>query len=175
MIAGVDLSTKQIDLVRRPPGNPAAADGVVWRRLALTPAMQFAEKDALIAREAGMLLLDDPFWWEDVWLAGVEYPYTDAKLMGSVVLKTILGAVVASIPKHVHVIPLPARYWTPYFLRTNRADPLPKIPRKKDDRKPLIKARALELLDADDVWPQDAYDAFGIAVAVEEINEPALA
>lgn len=156
-----------------------AADVVLWRRLILTPAMEYAERDAVIAREVGSLMLSlersDATFWSDVILCGVEYPFTSPKIIATVVLKTILGAIVATIPEHVHVLAMPARLWTPWFLRERTSDPLPTVPRKSADRKPLIKAHALRLLGSDDIFPQDAYDAFGIAVAVERYNDVGLA
>lgn len=166
----MDFSTKAVHLVRREDGTTNAS----CRRLILTSASQMAEKDAVVAREVATLMPPDE-WWEGVWLAGVEYPYTDAKRLASIVLKTVLGAILASIPPSVHVIALPARVWTPQFLRESPDDPLPKVPRASADRKPLIKARALALLGIEDTFDQDTYDAFGISWAVEAINAPAVA
>lgn len=167
MIAGIDIATAESHVVRRLDGEHDA----MWRRLRLPDRKAFAEKDALLARDLADVVPDGDFW-EGVWLAGIEYPFT--MTMGSVVLKTILGAWMALIPKHVTVVPLPARLWTPWFLRENVTDPLPKVPRKSAERKPLIKAHALALLDSDDIWPQDAYDAYGISLAVERMNHQAL-
>lgn len=169
MIAGVDFSSKKLDLVRRHDGGVDAT----WRQIKLTPQMEAAEKDAVIAREIGAIMLEHAGWWDDVWLCGIEYPFTNAKFIGSVILKTVMGAIIGTIPPHVHVLALPARVWTPWFLRERLSDPLPKVPHKGVDRKPLIKAHALRLLGSDDIWPQDAYDAFGISVAVERYNLPA--
>lgn len=170
-VVGVDLSTKEVHLVRRPNGSADAT----WRRIRMTSAMNLAERDAVIARELGPLI-PDPDFWEGVWLTGVEYPFTSAGAMGAVGLKTILGAIVATIPPHVHVIPLPGRLWQGVFCgRRGRQYDEEAMPRKSADRKPLIKERALELLDSDDIWPQDAYDAFGLSWTVEILNLPALA
>lgn len=167
MIAGIDIATKESHIVKREDGSFDA----LWRRIVLPDRKAFAEKDALLARDLAEVVPDADFW-EGVWLAGIEYPFT--MTMGSVVLKTILGAWMALIPPHVHVVPLPARLWTPWFLREVVTDPLPTVPRKSADRKPLIKAHALEFLDSDDIWPQDAYDAYGISLAVERMNHQAL-
>lgn len=166
MIAGVDFSTKETFIVRRPPGEVATA-----RRIKLENYSAYAERDALAARELGRHLLADPGFWDDVWLCGVEYPFT--MTMGSVGMKTILGAIMATIPDHVHVMTLPARLWTPWFLRENRHDPLPKVPRKSAERKPLIKARAIQMLGESAPFAQDVYDAYGISIAVELINQEA--
>lgn len=168
-IGGIDLSTKEVFMVRRRAGGVEAT----LRRITLSSGMEFALRDAIIARELAPLVAD-PEFWEDVWLVGVEYPFTNPKAIRSVGLKTIMGAIIASIPAHVYVMPLEARYWTPHFLRTDPDAPLPRVPARSADRKPLIKARALELLDSDDRWPQDAYDAFGISWAAESLNAPAL-
>lgn len=170
-VAGVDFSTKEVHLVRRPNGSTEAS----WRKITMTPAMDLADRDAVIARQVGAVLLDDPEWWEGVWLCGVEYPFTNPRAMASIGLKTILGAIVASIPRHVHVMTLPGRLWQGQFCRRRGKDyDEPTMPRKSIERKPLIKARALELLESDDIWPQDAYDAFGLSWAAELLNLPAL-
>lgn len=167
VVAGVDFSTKAAFIVKRRPGEVATS-----RRIVLANYAAYAERDALAARELGGHLLEDPGFWDDVWLCGVEYPFT--MTMGSVGMKTMLGAIMATIPANVHVMTLPARLWTPWFLREHRADPLPKVPRKSADRKPLIKARAIQMLGAEaDGFEQDAYDAFGISIAVELINQEA--
>lgn len=168
MIVGVDIGTRECHVVKREDGSLDA----IWRRIVLPDRKAFAEKDALLARDLAELVPDGDFW-EGVWLAGVEYPFT--MTMGTIGNKTILGAWMALIPPHVHVVPLPPAQWTPWFLRRLPGEALPKVPRKSADRKPLIKAEALRLLDSDDIWPQDAYDAYGISLAVERMNDAALA
>lgn len=167
MIAGVDFGTKQVHIVRRPPGG----EDPRYRRIALNVDPIYSEPDALAARELGREILADPGFWDGVWLCGVEYPFVGSFNSG---MKTMLGALMATIPPTVHVMPLPADLWTKWFLRENRRDPLPKIPRKSAERKPLIKARALQLLGSGDLFPQDAYDAYGISVVVEMINEESM-
>ena len=169
-VAGIDFGTRALHLVRRLQGTTTAE----WRRIDIPSHARDAEGDALAARDAGIALLADPAWWDGVWLAGVEYPFARAHAVGN---KTIMGAIVATIPEHVHVIPLPAGLWTAWFLRTQPGTPLPKVPRKGIERKPLIKARALQLLarsEGPKSWPQDVYDAFGISWAVEAYNQAGL-
>jgi hypothetical protein len=168
VIVGADFSTKEVHLVRRVPGEMTSS----WRRITLPTLSHMADEDVLLARALVEPMADDG-WWDGVYLAGLEYPFTSPKIMRTVVLKTILGALSALIPAHVHVMPMPARLWQPWFIRRHLSEPLPTLPRKSVDRKPLIKARALELLECDDIWPQDAYDAFGISVAAELFNRPA--
>lgn len=161
-VAGIDFSTKETWIVRRTPGLEPTV-----RRITLPKMSHLAEQDAYAAREVALSVQQDTAFWDDVWLAGIEYPFTMS--FRATILKTILGALVASIPAHVHVLPLPARLWQPWFLRTDPAGPLPTLPRKGVDRKPLIAARARALLQTDG-FTQDAYDAFGVAWAAEEFN-----
>lgn len=178
-VVGIDFSTKFIDLVKRGDGSPVGT----WTRCSLEHVPTgIAERDAILAREVPAVLMrelaadGDDFsggwldWWDGVWLVGIEYTFVRDFGSG---MKTILGALMATVPDTAHVIPLPSLIWQGWFLRRDPAGPLPKLPRKGVERKPLIRERALELTELPDDLPFDAYDAFGISWAVEDYNRPA--
>lgn len=158
MIGGIDLSTKSVEVVLRVDSSSEA----VWHNFPIPP-IAGPERDALAARSLAQVFPTGAFW-DETWLCGVEYPF--ARMGPGLGLKTVMGAVMALIPARVHVIPLPPGFWQPRFCEC-------KMPRRSVERKPIIRARALEMGAPAD-WSQDAHDAYGLSWIVEQLNEEGL-
>ena len=159
MIAGIDLSMKSVEIVLRQDGSRLAT----WESVPINVPAKVEHRDAECARDLARRFPTGSFW-DDTWLCGIEYPFS---MMGpGLGLKTVFGAIVALIPPRVHVIPLRATVWQRHFCGRS-------MPRKGVDRKPLIRARALEM-GMPEEWSQDAADALGLSWVVERLNEEGL-
>lgn len=166
MVAGVDLSTKAVDIFKRVDGDIVGE----WWRCEFPPFKGMAEREALCARELRSLMPPDS-WWDGVHLAGVEHIVT--RILQATVTKVIQGAVIALIPPRVHVMNLVPSMWERDFCeRRGKQRGEPTMPRKGVERKQLIQARAIELGFPKD-FPQDVYDAIGLSWVAELWNEPA--
>ena len=131
MIAGIDLSMKSVEIVLRQDGSRLAT----WDSVPINVPAKVEHRDAECARDLALRFPTGSFW-DDTWLCGIEYPFS---MMGpGLGLKTVFGAIVALIPPHVHVMPLRASVWQRHFCGRS-------MPRKGVDRKPLVRARALEI------------------------------
>lgn len=104
-------------------------------------------------------------WWRDegVVALGIEEPMARGKLSIQTTpkLKAIQGAILSCLPRDLLVNPMTANVWrTEVGLAGNAS---------KDD----ISLFVHDDLRADPHWPQDACDAFCLALAVEKLTVPA--
>jgi hypothetical protein len=160
-VAGIDLSSRAIDLVRLDETQPVATH----RRVSLEAAGKTStawERTLLLPA-----LMPRSSWWDDVYLVAIEAPYGVGP--GTVaVLNRVVGAIAASLPARLRV---PERCWIV----------------RPDEWKQWLGVPASAKPTADDVyrlglrltgdWPdtQDARDALCVAYWAREINASALA
>ena len=153
MICGIDFSSRAIDLVLLDDETDAAT----WHRVPLTGQDAFERTRAV---RAGMLELGSGFFDETI-AVGIEEP----RGYGAGSLYRIQGAVLASLPRGVLVHPLIPSSW-------RKACGLP-----GNASKAVIASHARFVRDSwmpveerwD--WPQDALDAYCIAVATRSLIE----
>lgn len=138
-IAGIDYSTHAIDFVYIDENDVEAPR---WNRCHLEGADAW-ERTRELSRLPGW-----PSWmWDDVCAIGIEDP---AGHHGTNYLYRVQGAILARIPRSILVQP-----WRPSQWR--KAVGLPGNASKQD-------VMRFALAYGDD-WPQDAYDAYCIALA----------
>jgi hypothetical protein len=157
-VAGIDFSTKAIDVALLDDDT----DQAVWYRFPLAHG-----KGHLALARSVSRVVPPRSWWEEhgVWLVGVEDPMSRfphvAKALG-----VVAGALLARMPLELPVVQTEPSEWQGKFLA------LAKLPA---DRKTAIRARTLEAMPHLSIWPQDAFDAYGIAWATRKLNADAIA
>jgi len=154
-VAGIDFSTLAIDVVLLEDEGWHAE----WHRFPIK-----GKDGSLQACRRLRAVWPGSSWWEDhgVWLAGIEEPYSrfGASLIA---LGRIQGAVMALLPRSITVVQTGQQEW----LRAHTG--LQKLPKGTAERKAVAIARGRELgFEASEI---DAYDAYGIACAVRDLNE----
>lgn len=164
MIAGIDYDTRYVHIVLIPDEGWQPE----YHRVHLASTGDYGVSSARSIR----LTFPGRTWWEErrVWLAGLELTYShDARTAGA--LGRIQGAILATLPADIPVIPTPPNEWLRVF--TGRA----KLPARKAERKQLAREQTEALAGENTVsgWHQDGYDAYGIACAVRAMNEDGIA
>lgn len=157
MIAGIDFSTKAIDVVLIADEGHQAE----WHRF------QIPKHQLFTAERARAVLAAAPArgWWEDngVWLVGIEQPMSrfahTAKSLG-----LVAGALISRLPRGLPVIETQPEEWQRMFC-----DPGEKVCKES-----IARASRRWLGPPAYGWPQDAHDAAGIAWTVRELNDRAL-
>lgn len=143
-VAGIDFSSRAIDIVLVDVDERLAP---VWTRYQLSGQDAFDR-----TRRVGMVMpgLKSGFW-DDVIAVGIEHP---AGKFGTGVMMRVQGAVLAMLPSGVLVQP-----WPPSLWRKS-------VGLKGNASKADVVAFCLPVGD-DGLgdWPQDAYDAYCIALA----------
>lgn len=148
MVAGCDLSTHAVDVVKVPLDQDRAPE---WHRFPLAGSDAFDRartvRDAMPCRSS--------VFWDDCLGIGIEHP---AGHHGTGPLLRIQGAILSCLPAHLLVHPLPPSSW-------RKLVGLPGNASKAD-----VRAWALAYGDDDENgWPQDAYDAYCIALATRAL------
>ena len=151
-VAGCDFSSRFVDIVTVPfegTGQP------VWHRFPLVGADAFDRARSVADSVPGR----SSVFYEDILAVGIEHP---AGKFGTGPLLRIQGAVLARIPARMLVTPLPPSSW-------RKAVGLPGNASKDDvwmwvyDN--CFAARNSDLIPPKQEWPQDARDAYCIALA----------
>jgi hypothetical protein len=150
MIAGIDYSTQAIDLVLVDVDD-GAARLFHWD---LCGATAFDR-----TRAVGLVMpARRAVFWDPVRAVGIEEPFGRGPNSWAIVpkLKAIQGAILACIPNNIEVTPLkPAEWRAAVGLPGNAA-------------KGAVATWALGYAGVDWKWPQDAFDAYCIARAIDE-------
>lgn len=151
-VAGIDVSSFAIDIVLLDDDTDAAR----WYRINSDRATPFERARRIAA------LFPRTSWWDDrgVYLVGIEDPYSASKGVAKA-LGIATGTVAARLPARLTVIQTAPTEWK--RLYTGKANA------SKDD----VRLLGCEVAGRAD-WPQDAYDALGIACAVRELNNNAI-
>ena len=153
MYAGVDYDTKAIHVVLLPEEGPA-------RYLPFVMHGHDAFERTRVVRD----VMPARGWWEDegVIAIGIEEP------MGQNTrpLNRVQGSVIACLPSSLLVQPLMPHEW-------RRDIGLPGNASKEDVHSYLFQDAAV--IDSDGEWPQDAFDAYALALAVQRRTEPVAA
>lgn len=151
MIAGIDFSTKAVDIVLLHDEKPDA----VWRRYRL----DYAPGDAFQAARRVPHVMPNRGWWTDTAImAGIERPYSKSFRASSALLR-IQGAIVAGIPLGLDLLELPPQTWKRELTGRANAD------------KAAVRIAVGTLWPMASEWPYDACDAYGIAYALRAICE----
>jgi hypothetical protein len=148
VIAGIDYSTRAIDVVLLDEDSDAAT----WHRKLL-----FGQDAFERAREVRMNVWLGSAFWDDVLAVGIEEPrgYNAGSLY------RIQGAIIATLPRPVLVHPLIPSSWRKTVGLAGNAT-------KADVATFVAKGKpAYDKLD----WPQDACDAYCIALATRTLLE----
>lgn len=159
-VTGIDYRTGAVDVIRLDDDT----DRAEWHRFELAGATAFERARTVAA------LVPAGAWWDDTYLCGIEETFSRT-FNAATGLARVQGALLATIPLRVAVIPTPANEWQRVFLRLEPGEKLG----DREARKAAVRRRCVELGfgDAPDL-PQDAYDAYGIAWAVRELNRRAI-
>jgi hypothetical protein len=156
MIAGIDYSTRAVDVVLLDEDSDAAT----WHRFELKALGKLDDafertrsvRDAMPARTSG--------FWDDVSAIGIEQARGHDAYTGM----RVQGAILACIPRHKQVEPHNPSEWRKTVGLPGNAS--------KDDVARWANAHWLQPLDAPRILPQqDAYDAFCIALATRTLLE----
>lgn len=146
-VAGIDLSTHAVDVVKL----HTTSDEAHWHRFTLEGHDAFDRartvRDALPCRTSE--------FWDDVIAIGIEHP---AGHHGTMPLLRVQGAILACLPPHLLVHPLPPSAWRKTVgLKGNATKD--DVGRFSDDLCPRPSQD----------WPQDAHDAHLIARATRQL------
>lgn len=149
-VAGIDLSTFAVDVVKVPldQGPPQ------WHRFPLTGSDAFERARSVRDAMPG----SSSVFWDDVLAVGIEEP---AGRNPGVIFR-VQGAVLARIPTHLLVEKLMPSQW-------RRLVGLPGNASKADVRSHATLNGVGRLNDGTFVWPQDACDAWCIALATRAL------
>ena len=158
IVAGIDFSTKAIDIVLL-----REDDSAEWHRYELP-------KGPLPPAAVTLLVLPGIFYRRSnpmiegvpVGLIGLERPYCRG-FGTATALYEVRGAILAWVSDAVTVLSLPPQEWKLELTGYAKAS-------KLDVRAAIVKL--IPFTDAHD-WPQDAFDAYGIAWAARAINQRA--
>lgn len=152
-VVGIDLSSKAIDLVLLDEN----ADRAQWTRVELEGKTAFDR-----ARDVAEKM-PQPGWYEahGVYLVAIERPFVSH---GQDVIRLVQGCVLAEIPRALEVWEVAVSQWK---------KPLG-IPVKQ---KPTVVSFGTFSFtnDGDDLWPQDAFDALGVALYARDLNAAGIA
>lgn len=160
MIAGIDVSTKQVAIVMLDDDH----DRAYPYTFPLTA--ESGDRPAWAAARSVQDVLPRPtgLFWDPVWLIGIEDPYTvsrgTAKAYG-----LIIGAVLTMLPRDVPVLPLPSTEWKRETCGKPKAD--------KDEVAVWV-FRTWKRDEAITVVDRDEVDAYAIAYAARAVNARAV-
>jgi hypothetical protein len=163
-VAGIDISSFAVDVVLLDEDSNRATRRDHFALTGSTPLERTRSLRGVFPSRT---------YWEDngVYLAGIEDPHSRfphvAKAMG-----LVTGGVAALLPRDLCVIHTAPKEWKRIFAANANAS------------KDAVRARVIEfvspdyqglrLIDPQGPWPQDAYDAYGIAWAVRALNNEAI-
>lgn len=151
MIAGIDFSTKAIDIVLLDDDTDAAT----WHRFELAGQDAFERaRDVRNAMVAAMPL------WDDAVAIGIE----DPRGYGAGSLYRVQGAILARLPRHTLVHPLIPSSW-------RKTVGLPGNASKEDVSLFASRLRVAAEGSRTVGWPYDATDAYCIALATRSLIE----
>lgn len=148
MIAGIDFSTKAVDVVLLDEDTDAAE----WHRFELHGDGAFDRTRSVMSAMPG----PGHSFWDDVLAVGIEQPRGNH---GVVHMARIQGAVLTRIPTHKLVHPINPSDW-------RKTVGLPGNASKADVMAHTWKASRDSIMY---VWPQDACDAYCIALATRTL------
>jgi hypothetical protein len=149
-VAGIDLSTFHIDIVKIPVDGTSAD----WHRFTLNGADAFDRTRSVADYMPGRA----HSFWDDTIAIGIEHP---AGRHGVGAILRIQGAVLSCLPVDTLVQPLPPSRWRRLNGLTGNAT------------KEQVRQHSYTLLGAAASlsWPQDAHDAHLIAIATRQLLE----
>ena len=160
MIAGIDVSTKQVAIVLLNDDDDHAETHL------FPLAAEGGDRPAWAAARSVQDVLPRPtgLFWDPVWLIGIEDPMSRG-IHAAKSLSLVLGAVLTMLPRDVPVIPLPPTEW--------KRETHGKAMASKDQVAHWVfrtwKADTPILVD------QDTIDAYAIAYAARALNSRAVA
>lgn len=154
-VAGIDVSTRAIDIVKLPFDGARAK----WHRVPLSGSSSGIERGATAAEHIPI-----GSWWDDVALVAIERPYGPGgdTLFG---LHLVVGAIAAK---------LPYRLQPPWFLHPSEWRKACGISGRatKTEVRDFVYAQFSPLAPLElHAYTQDACDAYCIAYAARTINE----
>jgi hypothetical protein len=154
-VLGIDLSSKAIDLVLLDENANRAS----WTRLTLEGPNAF-ERARDVAEK-----MPQPGWYEahGVYLVAIERPFVSH---GQDVIRLVQGAVLAEIPRELHVWEVSPSQW-----KSAMGIPVRQKPEWGDFPADLQLACSF----ADPPWTQDALDALGVALYARDENAKGIA
>jgi hypothetical protein len=144
VIAGIDYSTRAVDIVLLDEDTDAAT----WHRFELEGADAFDR-----ARAVRMAMFTRPFDWDEVVAVGIE----DPRGYNAGSLYRVQGAILSSLPRHTLVHPLIPSSW-------RKTVGLPGNASKAEVMAWMMNSDRYD-------WPQDACDAYCIALATRTLLE----
>jgi hypothetical protein len=157
LIAGVDYSTRAVDVVLLDEDSDAAT----WHRFELLGNDAF---DRTRDVQRAFNLTSEQ--WDSVVAVGIENP---GGKFGTSAMYRVQGAVLASIPFYKLVQPFPPAAWRKHVGLSGRASKTD-VQMFVDDHR--IRAMFSNRTQSDiEAWPQDACDAYCIALATRTLLE----
>ena len=155
-VAGVDISTHAIDIIKLPFDNNQAE----WHRF------QLHGNTALNRATSAVTHAPRGTYWDDVALVAIERPYGPGRdtLFH---LHLIIGCIIAALPERLRPP------WLLHPSEWRKACGLPGNASKEDVAFYVDRARAASAEGPSPLftWPQDACDAYCIATAARNINQ----
>lgn len=152
LVAGVDVSTRSVDIVLLADDNTAEWTSVPCRD----------ERGPFFAARQAAGFMPKGTFWDDVYLVGVEKPFSQGRQVVRA-LALITGAVAGALPASVTAIETTAQEWKRLTVGNPQAT------------KQTVKAWALSERFGWNGETQDAVDAYCIARAVRLLNDRAVA
>lgn len=160
-ILGIDVSTHAIDLTYLDEDTLAAT----WQRIELPqPAIAPASRRIDQARAIRHGLRHELERLETVHLAAIEDPASWRGGQAIKALGILTGAIYASLPDRLTILPIRVAEW-----RTELGALTGLTVRSKEDVRLAVTVLGAAAPD----WPQDAYDAYAIALAALHITDRA--
>ncbi len=150
---GIDLSSKAVDLVRLDENK----DEATWVRLLLDGAKAWDR-----IRQIRGLMPPGSMFWDDVYLVAIERPFIRA---GQDVVRLAEGAVLACIPAHLQAWEVSVSQWKKALG----------IPIREKPDASAFPGMLYTSGPNGEVWPQDAFDALGVALYARETNANGIA
>lgn len=172
MILGIDYDTRAVHLCLLDDDTNAAR--YVQAPIATDPRPD--KNDAFEAARNVRKAVSDAIWvgqddaidgWASIWLVGIEDAFHNSHRT-KVAQSRIQGAILASIPRWICVVPVPAYEWKIEVLGKGHGNA------SKETVAAWATAELGEANDSVVFGPQDALDAYCIARAVRTLNDQAI-
>jgi hypothetical protein len=160
VIAGIDYSTHAVDVVLLDEDSDAAT----WHRFPLVGANAFDRVRAVRDLFAGASLTFRDAW-ESVLAIGIE----DPRGYNAGALYRIQGAILTKVPRGTLVHPLPPQVWRKTVGLPGNASKGHVYIFANEHRTTTYELNGRRYHQATDSWPQDACDAYCIALATRTL------
>lgn len=148
-VVGIDFSGRALDIVKLDEN----VDEATWMSVPLVGAAAWERARSVCTS------MPPSGYWDDVYICAIEKPFGPSRLAQSVLMR-VQGAILAAVPRGVHVWEVTPDEWKRHLGIPRTAKP---------------SWGDLPGSFFDDHWPQDARDALGIALYARDTNAQGIA